>query len=312
MNQIFSSAYYPLWIAHPVMQVGLAAVMWRRKLLRTYPVFFAYVVSEVMLFLVLFLNQSNSDVYFYLYWVGATISAALGFAVIHEVFSDVLRPFHALRDFSTLLFRWAALVVMLIATMSAIGSTKSGMGSLAVGLMTLERSVRVMQCGLVLFLLMFSRYLGSSWRHRSFGIALGFGIFAVVEFALLGLQFANVIDRNTLNIFGMGAYDAAIMIWLAYVVVPTPKLASAPVLLQPQRWDLSLGELTHPVAPESLMPMFDAMVDRALSKADVAPKPAEHAVATTGSEAASDKNPESSGSPSLIGARMAAAAHRSS
>ena len=313
MNQIFSSAYYPLWIAHPVMQVALAAVMWRRKLLRTYPFFFAYVVSEVMLFLVLFVNQSNPDVYFYLYWVGATISAALGFAVIHEVFSDVLRPFHALRDFSTLLFRWAGLVVMLIAVMAAMGgSGNTGLGSVALGLLSLDRSVRVMQCGLVLFLLMFSRYLGISRRHRSFGIAFGFGIFAVVEFALLGLQFANVIGRDTLNILNMGAYDAAIVIWLVYAIAPAPKQALTPALLQPQRWDLSLGELTHPVAPESLMPMFDAMVDRAFSKADAAPKPAEHAVATTGTEAASDKNPQPSGSPSLIGARMAAAAHRGS
>jgi len=29
---------------------------------------------------------------------------------------------------------------------------------------------------------------------------------------------------------------------------------------------MTLTELTHPLAPESLMPMFDAMVDRALSK----------------------------------------------
>ncbi|HKW26386.1 MAG TPA: hypothetical protein VJN48_11420 [Terriglobales bacterium] len=293
-----------------MMQVALALVMWRRKLLGAYSYFFAYIVSEVMLFLVLFLNEKNPDAYFYLYWVGATISAVLGFKVIHEVFSDVLRPFHALKDFSAMLFRWAGLVVMLIATMSAIGSTSSAMGSLAVGLMTLERSVRVMQCGLVLFLLMFSRYLGSSWRHRSFGIALGFGIFAVVEFALLGLQFANVIDRSTLNIFSMGAYDTAIGIWLAYVIAPTPKLASVAVLLQPQRWDLSLGELTHPVAPESLLPMFDAMVDRAFSKAGAASKPAEP-VAASGARTTTGKEESTSGSPRLTEAALAAA-HRSS
>jgi hypothetical protein len=312
MSQIFSSAYYPLWIAHPVMQMALAVAMWRRKLLRTYPYFFVYIVSEMMLFVVLFMNEKNPDVYFYLYWVGATISAVLGFKVIHEVFSDVLRPFHALRDFSSMLFRWAGLVVMLIATMSAIGSTSSGLGSFAVGLMTLERSVRVMQCGLVLFLLMFSRYLGSSWRHRSFGIALGFGIFAVVEFALLGLQFANVIDRNTLNIFSMAAYDSAIVIWLAYVIARAPKLASASLLLQPQRWDLSLGELTNPVAPESLMPMFDAMVDRAFSKAGAAPKPAESDAIASGSMTATTKDAPGSGSPALTEAALAAAAHRSS
>lgn len=313
MSQIFDSAYYPLWLAHPVMQLGLVAVMWRRKLLRTYPYFFAYIVSEVMLFLVLFMNERDPNVYYYLYWVGTTISAALGFAVIHEVFSDVLRPFHALRDFSSLLFRWAGLVVMLIAIMSAMGgSGNTGLGSVALGLLSLERSVRVMQCGLVLFLLMFSRYLGSSWRHRSFGIALGFGVFAVVEFVLLGLQFANVISRTMMNIFNMGAYDTAIVIWLVYAIAPTPKAVSEPVLLQPQRWDLSLAELTHPLAPESLMPMFDAMVDRAFSKAGATANSA-GSVATASAPATAPANDAAgSGSPVLTEAALAAAAHRSS
>src|SRR5581483_5402721 len=35
-----------------------------------------------------------------------------------------------------------------------------------------------------------------------------------------------------------------------------------------QRWDMSLSELTHPVPAESLLPMFDAMVDRALSRSE--------------------------------------------
>jgi hypothetical protein len=312
MSQILHSAYYPLWIAHPVMQVGLIAAICRRKLWRTYPIFSAYLASEVMLFLVLFLNEKHPDVYYYLYWVGATIGAVLGFKVIHEVFSDVLRPFHALRDFSSMLFRWAALVVMLIAVISAMGSTNTGLGSVALGLLSLERSVRVMQCGLVLFLMMFSRYLGSSWRHRSFGIALGFGIFAVAEFVLLGLQFASLIDRTTLNILNMGAYDAAVVTWLVYAIAPAAKQEPTAVLLQPQRWDLSLGELTHPVAPESLMPMFDAMVDRAFSKAGAAPKAAEHTVAAAESEAVSEKNSQPSGAPALMGAAIAAAGHHSS
>ncbi|HJS98397.1 MAG TPA: hypothetical protein VJ756_04840 [Terriglobales bacterium] len=310
MNQIFSSAYYPLWIAHPVMQVALAVVMWRRKLLRTYPSFFAYIVSEVMLFLVLFLNEKHADVYYYLYWIGAAIGAVLGFKVIHEVFSDVLRPFHALKDFSSMLFRWAALVVMLIAVMAAMGSPNTGLGSVALGLLSLERSVRVMQCGLVLFLLMFSRYLGSSWRHRSFGIALGFGIFAVVEFVLLGLQFASLIDRTTLNLLNMGAYDAAVLIWLVYAIAPAHKQEPTAVLLQPQRWDLSLSELAHPLAPESLMPMFDAMVDRAFSKAGAAPQPA-GPVAASGTRTPTAKEASASGSRPLTEAALAAA-HRSS
>src|SRR5690349_23722604 len=153
MSQILDTAYYPLSIAHPVMQAVLIAAICWRKLWRTYPMFFAYLGSEIMLFFVLFLNQKDYDAYFYLYWLGAGISALFGFKVIHEVFTDVLRPFHALRDFSAMMFRWAGAVVMLIAIMAAMNSMKSGFPLITAGLLSLERSVRVMQCGLVLFLL---------------------------------------------------------------------------------------------------------------------------------------------------------------
>jgi hypothetical protein len=312
VSPIIDSVYYPLWIAHPVMQVGLAAVMWRRKLLQRYPIFFAYIVSEVMLFVVLFVSQKNYDAYFYLYWLGAGISALFGFKVIHEVFTDVLRPFHALRDFSSMLFRWAGAVVMLIAIMAAMNSMKSGFPLITAGLLSLERSVRVMQCGLVLFLLMFSRYLGISRRHRSFGIALGFGIFAAIELAVIGLRVTGVVNPTVLNLASMVAYNIAVILWICYCALPVAEQRRSEILLQPQRWDVSLGELTHPVAPESLMPMFDAMVDRAFSKAGAA-EPAEAERVQPGTaKAVAGKGTPAKEAPSLTEAALAAAAHRSS
>jgi len=38
---------------------------------------------------------------------------------------------------------------------------------------------------MVFFILIFAGYLGVSWRERSFGIAVGFGTFSVVELGLL-------------------------------------------------------------------------------------------------------------------------------
>jgi hypothetical protein len=267
--------------------------------------FSAYLFSEVMLFLVLFLNQKNYDAYFYLYWVGAAVSTILGFKVIHEVFVDVLRPFHALRDFSSMLVRWAGLVVLLIAILAAMGGARGGFTRVTAGLLSLERSVRVMQCGLVLFLLMFSRYLGISRRHRSFGIALGFGIFAAVELAALGLRVTGVVNPSVLNLASMSAYDFAALVWLGYFTLPVMEQRRAEVLLQPQRWDLSLDELSHPLAPESLMPMFDAMVDRAFSKAGTPAK-------SPPPPAAEDTAEKTSARPALNQAALATAAHRGS
>lgn len=311
MGTIISHAYYPLWIAHPVMQVGLAIAIWRRKLLRTYPIFFAYVLTELVVFGALFATWNHYDYYFYLYWIGTGISAVFGFKVIDEIFADVLRPFHALRDFSSMLFRWAGLVVMLIAIVAAMSSTKSGFPLLMAGLLSLERSVRVMQCGLVLFLLMFSRYLGISHRHRSFGIALGFGFFAAVELAVFGLRVSGQVNSTGLSLASMASYDIAVILWLIYFALPVAEQRRSEMLLQPQRWDLSLGELAHPVAPESLMPMFDAMVDRAFTKAGTAPKDTEPSV-PSGAKESAEQPSSTKGSPVLAKTAFAGAAHRGS
>ncbi|HSZ02437.1 MAG TPA: hypothetical protein VK788_23270, partial [Terriglobales bacterium] len=184
-----------LWIAHPVLELSLAGVMYWRRLHRTFPVFFAYIVFQVVNFLVLFpIYQWGSGpnatdraitAYFDAYWVSAAISVAIGFKVIHEIFLDMLRPYPNLKDLGTLLFKWAALVMLLVAMVVAVASQQGDDEPLVQAVIIMQRSVRFIQCGLILFLLFFSRHMGISRRQLSFGIALGFGSFACVE--LVGL-----------------------------------------------------------------------------------------------------------------------------
>jgi hypothetical protein len=42
-------------------------------------------------------------------------------------------------------------------------------------------------------------------------------------------------------------------------------------LLQPQRWEQSLSDIHHPLPADSLIPMFEGMVDRALSRTQQEP-----------------------------------------
>src|SRR5215475_13858626 len=102
MSHKLSILYYALWIAHPLFEAGIAAAMLVHKLHRKFMFFFAYVVTEILTFAVIFpSNLYNYSAYFYLYWITNAINVVLGFAIIHEVFSDVFRPFHTLRDLGT-------------------------------------------------------------------------------------------------------------------------------------------------------------------------------------------------------------------
>ena len=109
--------------------------------------------------------------------------------------------------------------------------------------MTLQRSVRVVQCGLILFLLVFSRYLGTNWRQKSLRIALGFGAFASVELALVAINAAtdNVFNQVLSNFINMIAYDATILIWIGYMLSKSPAREPATYMLRPQRWEDGLA-----------------------------------------------------------------------
>lgn len=241
--------------------------MYRRRLHRTFPAFFAYIVAQIVIFVVLYplRDPQYYEPFFYAYWATTAISVLLGFKIIHEIFLDVFRSFHSLRDLGTVLFKWAGLVMLMMACVVAASSTGHSADPMVNGILALQRSVRVVQVGLVLFLLVFSRYLGTTWKQKSFGIALGLGGYAAVELLLVALNGTITSHENQIlrALVNMAAYNAAILIWIGYVVAPGPE--TLPVRVQTRRWEQSLIDLQHPSSADSLIPMFEGMVDRALS-----------------------------------------------
>ncbi len=267
-------AFYALWIAHPALQFVLAGFMVRRKLHRRFHWFFVYLISQVVIFTLLFPVYLKSDksisyyeLFFYLFWALDAVSLALGFKVIHEIFLDVFQPYHTLKDLGTVLFKWAGLVMLMVAAVVAAANSASDQDPLVQSVLTVQRCVRVIQCGLILFLLLFSRYLGVSRKQHSFGIAAGFGLFANAELLVVALRAGAYISQNAANLANMMAYNLAILLWLSYMVTKGAARASSATLLTSQRWDQSLSELHHPVGDESLIPMFEGMVERAFSRA---------------------------------------------
>ena len=287
MSEKVRILYYALWIAHPLLQVGIAAVMFRRQLHRKFKFFFAYVVTQILTFAVIFpaILRQDYSVYFYLYWFSNAISVVLGFKIIHEIFLDVFRSFHTLRDLGTVLFKWAGLVMLLVAGVVSVSSSSSDAVPWMQAIVTTQRCVRIIQVGMVLFLLFFSRYLGVSRRQHSFGIALGFGGFAMIELALIASWAGNHLGLNATSLVNMAAYNLTLLVWLGYVVSSSRAREEASVLLKSQRWEQSLSDLQHPLPADSLIPMFEGMVDRALSRTRTA-LPASTETTATGSRAA--------------------------
>jgi hypothetical protein len=270
-----------LWCSQPILQSAVALILWRRKSHKEFPVFFLFLLAQIAIFVIIFplwlvgnlsANNSNNDwftgyytLYFGLFWLGEAVNAILGFKVIHEVFLDVFRPYHTLKDLGTLLFRWAGIVMLLVSVVVAFANSYE-QSPLVHVITTLHRSVRIVQVGLILFLILFSRFLGVSRKQISFGISLGFGLFAGVELMLMVLKSGGLVKEAIFDTVNMVAYNVAILVWLGYSLSRKTVRQAAVNHLQTQRWEQGLADLEPSASSDSLIPMFEGMVERAFSR----------------------------------------------
>jgi hypothetical protein len=264
--------YYVLWVAHPILQTAIAMAMFRFGRHRQFRYFFAYIVAQIVTFAVVFPTyRYELAAWPYLSWLSIAVSVALGFKVIHEAFLDAFRPFHTLRDLGTVLFKWAGLVMLLVAGVVSVSTNSSDTPPWVQAILTAQRCVRIIQVGMVLFLIFFARYLGVSRRQYSFGIALGFGCFAMVELSLVASWAGDHLNNLSIGLVNMAAYNCALLVWLTYTLAESPVREAPANLLRPQRWEQSLTDIHHPLPADSLIPMFEGMVDRALSRTQTSP-----------------------------------------
>jgi hypothetical protein len=76
----------------------------------------------------------------------------------------------------------------------------------------------------------------------------------------------------SMGLVNMAAYNCTLLIWLGYTLLRSPARDTSSTLLRPQRWEQTLSDIQHPLqADSSLIPMFEGMVDRALSRTHATP-----------------------------------------
>jgi hypothetical protein len=261
---------YVLWIAPVTVFVCLVATVLRRKMVAALPVFFAFTVLQVVeQVLLLFFYHLSSLQYYYAYWTFAALDMAMGFAVLHEVFAEIFRPFSELRQFGAILFRWAALVLALGAALMATNSTPVYENRIFAVILNLSRSLEVMQCGLVLLILLCCGYIGVTLRHRIFGIALGFGVIAAVDLIAVTLLAQMGRPVGTFVVFTkMAAYNVAVLIWFGYIhggrVQPEP----AKRIAYAEPWDYALAAVLHPGIDAPALPLIEDVVERVWAQAN--------------------------------------------
>ena len=242
---------YAIWVFGGVGTLVAVVLCYRRGILRAFPFFSAYlgfhIIEMVTAFAILNLFGRSSWAYFYQYWIVQAIGLGLRFAVIYEIFSHVLRPYEGLRRGSTLVFRWVGVFLIL----GGIGVALAGPSNEPVwavrGALVIQRSIDVVQCGLLGLLFLAASYFALTWRNYVFGIALGFGVIATLELlaSAIAAQSSPVVSGVILNSLPRVAYVIGTMIWVAYLALPEPSRLELKLLPQHdlEKWNQELLQL---------------------------------------------------------------------
>src|SRR5205823_5175597 len=204
---------------------------------RDYPLFFAYTIEQLLRFLTLFYcyHWSTPITYRHAYFGLNTVEAVLQLGVISELFFHVFRPYAGISHLASALLRWAAVVLLLIAVLLA-GLTSGSDSDLALaGFFAMERSLQVVQGGLLFLLFVLVSALGLRLRQPSFGIALGFGIFTSVNLAAYSLRVQfGMTSHEVLSLISSAGYNCAVLVWLVSLYAREPVLRK----LHIPSWDL--------------------------------------------------------------------------
>jgi hypothetical protein len=244
------SAIQALWLGGLALQVLLAAVLLIKKSWRKFPIFTCYVIfnlMEGMLAYVLQL-QHNRSAYLYTYIIGETISVALGLALVYEIFGHLFQPHPALRKLAVMVFRVAALLLVVLAG-GVIYYSRSPFDArdIVSALSVIEEAARIMEVGLIMFLFLSASVFGLHWRQLVFGITLGLGISVAVKLAEVTLLRYAPSAGAALALPGMLSFAVSLFIWLVYAMAPE-RVASTvelPKTAQLERWNQAMMELIH-------------------------------------------------------------------
>lgn len=205
-----------LSFAGPLVLLGLALILGRRKLQREFPFFFIYVLYASGAGVLREVITHPGLIYFMFYWLSEALYSILALLVMREVFYRIFSLKNAIFGW----FRW-----LLPLTICAIlGSWIWGFycrpypglfSRLAAGIYWFDMGVHFLEGTILLLVLALKIIFSVSWRRYEFGILTGFGISAYVTMTADLLVLAQGHRYETFFRYGPAlAYLFATLIWL--------------------------------------------------------------------------------------------------
>jgi hypothetical protein len=268
-----------------LLWASLGYLFWSKKLQKRFPAMSTYLALRVfsmpILLPALYLQGRpgfdwSFGLYFYGYFATYIASAIVLFFVCLEVFRSALSAFSGLVRFGIVIFRWAA-VVSVIMSLTTVSFAHRGVmiiSDIAFGLM---RSVSLLELCLLAFLCLSMSALMIPVRDLAFGIALGFGVLAANDFIVAALIKTNSSLNEPFQYVYQALVLSALGIWVVYAALPEP--VRRPIVVAANstiyRWNEIASALGHkganiavpqPATSSLFLTDVEKLVDKVLTR----------------------------------------------
>lgn len=267
---------YVNWLAGPLLQITLLIFMVRRQVHGVFPRFFSYILFQTLKSACLFVvYRYFPENYFDAYWAGNALSVIFTVAVMDEILHSLFREYGGIQSLGTTIFRWSCGLLFLLAILGAWSSGEAGGDRVVAAVFSFDRSVRLMQVGLFLLLMLLCRIFRNCSRQQVFGIALGFGVFASVELILVSfVMWYGDGQAAMISLLKGTTYNAVTLIWIGYLKQQPQLVPQVEAARTANTRAVAFSIPTAVSDPDAgFMLRVEQAVDRVLSRSDW-PRPA--------------------------------------
>jgi hypothetical protein len=218
MNLHYHQVFTGLWICVMAAESCLLAILLSRKAYRDYPAFTAFVSFCVGRSLILFyVSNAYPSLYQPVKWIAYMPQLAILIAVVLEVLHRLFHPFDTLPGKTMVHFIRATGAVAIAAIIFAIFHP----GAQPTAWMTFARAmdevVSWILCSIFVLVALFASYFGIPWRHRLYGIGLGFLLYLAADVTVTtAVTQLRLAPWNPVWLLDMAAFLTACLIWINY------------------------------------------------------------------------------------------------
>jgi len=243
--------------AELVLWAALAILFFRKGLQRRFQAMGNYLalraISTPVLMLLLYLESKPwgrdfhiGQIYYFGFFATYLASTVLLFFICIEVFRSALAAFPGIAKLAIVIFRWAAVVSMIV-SLTSISYAHKGVSIIVDVSYGLMHSVSVLELCLLAFLCLSMNALRLTVREVAFGIALGFGLMSSDEFVLAAWGSRLASWNEPVQFVYESLILVTLAIWMVYSILPEPP--RRPVLMPASstiyRWNEIASALGH-------------------------------------------------------------------